>query len=282
MKRDFFLLSALLYVATAQTPLYSDFVTGTANVSGEQVTFFLENVSGCVLEEIQVRLAFNGVQSTEQSATFITKLQPKNHGVFVMRLSQLGGEKLAWTIDSVTLGQPQDNPTCPKLGPVAFEKLAVASPPPVAEVAAPTPQINRAVTRDYTVVAGDSWWGIAQRFGTTPQVMATLNDRSNFELKVGEIIKVPAPTAPPPIDQTEIAETTSGSIASGGEPTTAPQGFTIYTVQQGDTLFGIAKTYGSSVTLIRQANCLGEENVLSINQVLQVPPQDAQLTNVCN
>ncbi len=293
----YFFSSLLYFFATvlAQTPVYSDFVTGTAQASGEQVTFYLENVSSCVLGEIQVRLAFNQTQSTEESATFITQLQPKTQGTFVMRLSQPGSEKLAWTVDAVTLAQPQENPTCPQVGAVTFQKLAVAAPAPTPEATMPAPEINRAVTRDYTVVAGDSWWSIGQRFGTTPDIMARLNDRSTTALNVGEIIKVPAPAAPPALEQVAqespvttsgnvaSGSVTSGSVASGGEPTTnVPQGFTVYTVQQGDTLFGIAKTLDSSVPLIRQANCLTEQSVLSINQVLQIPPKDAQLTTACN
>ncbi len=276
-------LLSLISFALAQTPVYSDFVTGTAQASGDQVAFYVENVSTCVLEEIQVRLAFNQVSTTEESATFITQLQPKMQGTFVMRLAQPGGEKLSWTIDAVTLAQPQENPTCPQIGLVAFEKLAVAAAPQPAVVVSPESTISRAVTRDYTVVAGDSWWGIAQRFGTTPEVMATLNDRATTELKVGEIIKVPAPAAPPPIEQVAATQTTSGSVASGSEPTsnTVP-GFVLYTVQQGDTLFGIAKNYATTIALIRQANCLGEDSVLSVNQVLQVPPGDSQLTTTCN
>jgi LysM repeat protein len=295
MKVHLFSIFFLASVVLAQTPVYSDFVTGTAQTNVDQVTFYLENVSSCVLSEIQVRLAFNQIAATEEGATFITKLQPKTQGTFVMRLAQPGSEKLAWTIDAVTLEQPLENPTCPQIGVVAFEKLAVASAPQVADLAAPEPTVNRAVTRDYTVVAGDSWWGIAQRFGTTPEVMATLNDRTTTALKVGEVIKVPAPTAPTPLEQTLAAQTTSdsatldsstlegatsGSVASGGEPLVA--GFALHTVQQGDTLFGIAKTYDSSVPLIRQANCLNEKSVLSVTQVLQIPPKDAQLTNTCN
>jgi LysM repeat protein len=47
-------------------------------------------------------------------------------------------------------------------------------------------------------------------------------------------------------------------------------------------LFGIARTFQTTVALIRQANCLSEQDVLSVNQNLLVPPKDAVLTNVCN
>jgi LysM repeat protein len=283
MKRFFFSLM-LTTLATAQESSFTDFVAGSALPGEGQVTFYLENLSSCVLEEIQIRVAPDKAYNTTEGTTFITQLQPKTQGTFVMRLNQ-PVTNMGWTIDALTLAQPQDNPTCPQIGLVTFKKAAFGdAPPPTAQTGTPTPEINRAVTREYTVVAGDSWWGIAQRFGTTPDVMAQLNNRTDTNLKVGEVLKVPAPAAPPPLEQTaaQTETATSGNVASGGEPTAAPQGFTAYTVQQGDTLFGIAKTLETSVALIRQANCLSEDTVLNVNQVLQIPPKDAQLTNTCN
>lgn len=271
------------FFVAAQEPQFGDFVAGSALPGEGQVTFYLENLSTCVLEEIQIRVAPDKKYNVTEGTTFITRLQPKTQGTFVMQLSQSVTD-MGWTIDAVTLAQPQDNPTCPQVGLVAFKKAEFGgAPPPTTQAAQPTPEINRAVTRDYTVVAGDSWWGIAQRFGTTPEVMSQLNNRTNTSLKVGEIIKVPAPAAPPPLEQTAAqTEATSGSVASGSEPTAGDGEFTVYTVKAGDTLFGIAQGFDTTVELIRQANCLGEDAVLSVNQVLQIPPKDAVLTNVCN
>ncbi len=258
----------------AQPPVFTDFVAGKAQLKDGQVMFYLENLSTCVLEQIQVRVASDQTYNSVTDTTFITQLLPSTQGTFVMQLSQPVGEGWAWTIDTLTLGQPQETPTCPQPGLVTFEKVDFASSAQ-ATVVAPAPQaaITRAVTRDYTVVVGDSWWKIAQRFGSTPEVIAAMNGRDTDTLTVGEILKVPAPTV----------EATSGSIASGGAPTgEGTQELTAYTVKAGDTLFSIAQTFETTVALIRQANCLSEEDVLSVNQNLLVPPKDAVLTNTCN
>lgn len=271
MKRLFTLYFLLFTFTVAQTPVFTDFVAGKAQAKDGQVIFYLENLSTCVLEQIQVRVASDQTFNAVTDTTFITQLQPSTQGTFVMQLSQPVGEGWAWTIDTLTLGQPQENPTCPQPGLVVFEKVDFASSAQ-ATVVAPAPQaeITRAVTRDYTVVAGDSWWKIAQRFGSTPDVIAAMNGRDTDTLTVGEILKVPAPT-------------TSGSVAAGGAPTTeGSQKLTAYTVKAGDTLFGIARAFETTVALIRQANCLGEEDVLSVNQSLLIPPKDAVLTNTCN
>jgi LysM repeat protein len=276
MKHLFSFLFSLSSLVVAQTPVFSDFITGAAQIKNGQVEFYLQNISTCLLEQIQVRVASDKTFNAVTNTTFITQLQPSTQGTFVMRPTQPIGEGWAWTIDTMTLAQPQENPTCPQPGLVTFEKVDFASSAQ-ATVTAPTPQaeITRAVTRDYTVVAGDSWWQIAQRFGSTPEVIAAMNGRDTDTLTVGEILKVPAPALE--------AVATSGSIASGGEPTTEGTGeMTNYTVKAGDTLFGIARTFETTVALIRQANCLGEEDVLSVNQNVLVPPKDAVLTNVCN
>lgn len=44
-----------------------------------------------------------------------------------------------------------------------------------------------------------------------------------------------------------------------------------YTVQRGDTLFGIASRTGSTVAALAQANCLANANILYAGQVLRVP-----------
>jgi LysM repeat protein len=282
MKRFLFSLM-LTTLAAAQEPSFTDFVAGSALPEDGQVTFYLENLSSCVLEEIQIRVAPDKKFNTTEGTTFITKLQPETQGTFVMRLTGPVSD-MGWTIDALTLAQPE-NPTCPQPGPIAFKKATFGDAPPEVQVAAATPEINRAVTREYTVAAGDSWWGIAQRFGTTTEIMSQLNNRTDTNLKVGEILQVPAPAAPPPLEQSaaQTQEVTSGNVASGGEAViTAASGFATYTVKQGDTLFGIAKTLDASVALIRQANCLSEEAVLSVNQVLQIPPKDAQLTTTCD
>jgi LysM repeat protein len=293
MKHVFTLITLVLVLSCglAQTPVFTDFVTGTAQAKNGQVEFYLQNISSCMLEEIQVRVSHNNVYSSADAATFITRLQPNAQGTFVMRLTDVVSEGWAWTIDSVMLAQPEAA-TCQHLGLVAFEKVdfaGVAKPSSETTVASPAAEITRAVTRDYTVIAGDSWWKLAERFDSTPEVIAQLNGRSTNELTIGEIIKVPAPTLE--ASQTEPAqietiqpetETSSGSVASGSTPINSEdQQLTAYTVKAGDTLFGIARTFETTIGLIRQANCL-KEDVLSVNQALQIPPKDAALTNVCN
>lgn len=50
-----------------------------------------------------------------------------------------------------------------------------------------------------------------------------------------------------------------------------PEGWRRHTVQRGETLYGIARTTGSTVTALADANCLRNVNQLTVGQVLFVP-----------
>ena len=93
-----------------------------------------------------------------------------------------------------------------------------------------------------------------------------MNNRSVDTLVAGEVIKVPAPTtvaAPEPV----------------AAPATSP--YPLHTIQAGNTLYALARTYNTDVNLILQANCLTPESVLNVGMRLQVPPAGSILTNSC-
>jgi LysM repeat protein len=85
----------------------------------------------------------------------------------------------------------------------------------------------------------------------------------------------PVPTAPIPISQPVAPPVTPppsvppvNSLSPSIEPTLT------YTVQAGDTLFGIARRFGLSVGLLKSSNSLSSDT-LQIGQVLNIPQADA-------
>ena len=108
--------------------------------------------------------------------------------------------------------------------------------------AAPAP----AQTGQYTVVAGDTLSGIAQRFGTSWQTLAAINGLSNPNLiRVGQVLKV-----------------TGGGVAAPAAQT--------YTVKSGDTLSGIASANGTSWQRLQQLNGIADANRIFPGQVLKL------------
>ncbi|MEJ2750204.1 MAG: LysM peptidoglycan-binding domain-containing protein, partial [Anaerolineae bacterium] len=58
---------------------------------------------------------------------------------------------------------------------------------------------------------------------------------------------------------------------------TIPEGWTVYTVQEGEVLYNLALEAGTTVEIVRQANCLNS-NILSIGQELWLPNNPATVT----
>ncbi len=110
---------------------------------------------------------------------------------------------------------------------------------------APTPAPDYQI---YTVQSGDTLSGIAARYGTSYQKIASDNGISNPNLIFpGTVLK----------------------IYGGGssEPTSSG---TTYTVQSGDTLSGIAARYGTTYQKIAADNGIADPNLIFPGQVLKI------------
>ena len=99
---------------------------------------------------------------------------------------------------------------------------------------------TRATTSgSYTVRAGDSLEKIARRSGTTPSALAKLNGmKLDSVIHPGQKLKVPG----------------SSSVAQAASAPAAKSSATSHTVQPGDTLSGISRRYGVSVSDLTAAN----------------------------
>ena len=99
----------------------------------------------------------------------------------------------------------------------------------------------------YTIQPGDTFFSLAQRFGTTVNAIQQANPGVNpNNLQIGQVICIPQ-AAPP-----------------------ACSGF-LYTIQPGDTFFLLAQRFGTTVNAIQQANPGVNPNNLQIGQVICIP-----------
>ena len=110
------------------------------------------------------------------------------------------------------------------------------------------------VTDRHTVRPGDTLGAIARRYRTSVDAIKRLNGLRSNLIRVGQVLRVPsrggAETAPPT------------PAAKPGETVT-------HIVRNGDNLFQIAKTYGTTVEKIKAANGLNSD-IIAVGQKLVI------------
>lgn len=100
-----------------------------------------------------------------------------------------------------------------------------------------------APTEDYYIVQrGDTLYGIARRFNTTIAELRSLNNLTSDVLQIGQVLRL--------VEATEE--------------------ITTYKVQKGDTLYGIANRFNTTVDTIKRLNNL-TGNTLYVGQEIKVP-----------
>lgn len=100
-----------------------------------------------------------------------------------------------------------------------------------------------ASTNTYIVKAGDTLYGIANKYNTTVDTLKSLNNLTSNTLSIGQVLKLPS----------------SGTTSTD-----------TYTVKSGDTLYAIANKYNTTVDALKSLNNL-TSNTLSIGQTLKIP-----------
>jgi LysM repeat protein len=117
---------------------------------------------------------------------------------------------------------------------------------------AATPAPTQPGSTTYTVRRGDSLYTIARRFGTTTAAIRQANPTitNPSRIYIGQVIRIPGANDPQPV----------------------PPGSITYTVQRGDTLYSIARRFGTTTAAILQANpSITDPSRIYVGQVLRMP-----------
>ncbi len=103
----------------------------------------------------------------------------------------------------------------------------------------------------HTVAAGETLYSIAKEYGVSLAMLMKANGLENYTIYIYQQIAIPP-------------EDWSGDLVT--TPTTA----TTHLVVAGDTLFSIARTYGTTVTALKSANGLGSSTIYA-GDTLRIP-----------
>ncbi len=133
----------------------------------------------------------------------------------------------------------------------------------------------------YEVRAGDTMWDIARAFGTTVDALRRINyiERGS-RIYVGQKLKIPA-GATTLADKNNIDSKSSSTTYAGAEgdasaPNASGSGTTKYKVRRGDTLWDIARKFGTTTARLRSLNRLGRSSRIYPGQVLAVKVEGAR------
>jgi LysM repeat protein len=129
----------------------------------------------------------------------------------------------------------------------AADATEVPTTAPTAAPAAPTAAPPASGAIYHTVQAGENLYRISKRYGVTVEAIMAANGITDARsLKVGQVLLIPA--------------------AGGGTTGTGA-----YVVQPGDTLYSIAKRFGTTVETLAALNGLAPPYTIKVGQSLVIP-----------
>lgn len=102
------------------------------------------------------------------------------------------------------------------------------------------------MNQTYTVKPGDTLYGISNQYGVSVTELAELNGIKGSNLAIGQVLKIPNKSG------------------------TNPNNMFMYTVKSGDTLYGIARKFGTTVQKIMDLNYFKDTN-LKPGQIIRIP-----------
>ncbi|MBQ8014475.1 MAG: LysM peptidoglycan-binding domain-containing protein [Treponema sp.] len=130
----------------------------------------------------------------------------------------------------------------------------------------------------HEVQKGETLYSISKKYGLSVTDLQAANGLSDNGIKIGQKIKIPdgktiadsgAANSKSPALTTPAPDRAVSAASPAAKTSSSPDGF--YTVQKGETWFGISKKYGITVADLQKLNGVGAEASLQVGQKIKVP-----------
>jgi LysM repeat protein len=184
------------------------------------------------------------------------------------------GNVILWSSARATTAQETQ---AAQIAREAFTRLAggVFVAAPTATSAAPGTVSGVCEPIVYVVQRGDTVFRIALRYGSSVAAIANASGLSNPSLiHAGLELIIPCPRGAPQENAPTPVSNPPAATPAPAPPAPAPSACTsgiTYTVQSGDTLYSIARRYGTTVEAVAAANNIVNIRLISVGQVLVIP-----------
>ncbi|UKT65798.1 LysM peptidoglycan-binding domain-containing protein [Pedobacter mucosus] len=123
---------------------------------------------------------------------------------------------------------------------------------------------------EHVVKPKDNLNMLAEKYGTTINEIKALNNLSTVNLRIGQVLKIPAKSGMQTEETAPVTNINTKPETPVTETQSSNQTLIEHTVQSKEFLGKIAVKYGTSVEEIRKANNLSNNN-LHIGQILKIP-----------
>ena len=156
------------------------------------------------------------------------------------------------------------------------QKLALTSVSS-AKSETPDPAVSDKFNGSYRVSKGDTLGKLAIKHGVTQSELKKANGLKNSNIRIGQVLKVPGPVNKDVIVVAEPAVTVAEAVSAQAPEQTASTDVYIkkrYVVKEGDTLSGIAASFGVTTDEIKKASALKSDQIGKGNILLIPVPQE--------
>lgn len=190
---------------------------------------------------------------------YIKDVIPGNSGTYILRLPFNYSSAFIANEDSIYTHRADE-----LLNP---QTLVSSKPATRGSASKATTSTNRV---SYKVRSGDNLGKIAGKYHVTVNQLKSWNNLKSSTIRVGQTLYIYTSGGPAPAAKASSTSASKPKTSTSSASSTSGQS-TTYKVKKGDSLYKIARTYGTTVDKLMKHNGIGSN--LKVGQIIRIPPK---------